>query len=374
MGLVPEIREALREQGFDYPSKIQGYAIPSITKEPFKNLIAQSHNGSGKTLAFCISTLMRVDKSNPGLQGLILVHSRELATQVFEVIQSINVHYGLNVTMIKTEDKKPAIGQITICMLSKAMKLKKFKKMSFEHLKIAVVDEADFFFMTENDRADTKKLYQLINEEKPDCQKCFFSATYPDDVMDFIKEMVPENTIKIELPKEKLTLKGIKQYYHVTKRGDGEDKFFNSKLRVLKELYEAIDANQVIVFVNTRHYVDVIYKYLTDEGFTVHKIMGGMDMAERDQVMKQFRLKQFNFLIATDLLARGIDIPGMNMVLNFDVPYRKDKDGFFQAQKAEYLHRIGRTGRFDTKGVACTLIGTENYDNEKAVMDEIKDE
>ncbi len=125
---------------------------------------------------------------------------------------------------------------------------------------------------------------------------------------------------------------------------------------MLKYLLESLDTNQVIVFVNTKDYVHKIFQYLTDEGYTVHKIVGGMDHAERDQVMRQFRAKQINFLIATDLLARGIDIPGMNMVVNFDVPYMKDKDGFYKAQIAEYLHRIGRTGRFDTKGVACTLI------------------
>ena len=134
-----------------------------------------------------------------------------------------------------------------------------------------------------------------------------------------------------------------------------------------------IDATQVIVFVNTRNYVNNIYRYLTNEGYTVDKITGQLKEIERDQVMRQFRKGDVNFLIATDILSRGIDISGMNMVINFDVPYKKDRDGFYEARKSEYLHRIGRTGRFDTKGAACTLIGQDDYDNEISVMHEIRD-
>jgi superfamily II DNA/RNA helicase len=141
----------------------------------------------------------------------------------------------------------------------------------------------------------------------------------------------------------------------------------------LKEVYRQIDTNQVIVFVNTRSYVNAIFDYLTKEGYEVVKMMGKLDPAERDDIMKKFRLGEINFLISTSLLSRGIDIPGMNLVINFDVPYIKDKDGFFVAQYSDYLHRIGRTGRFDTKGVACTLIGEDDFDNEMTVLNEIKE-
>ena len=273
----------------------------------------------------------------------------------------------------RQEDKNPAIGQIGICLLSKARKLVQLKKLKLDDLKIVVIDEADFFFNSENELNQTKDLYAKIDKAKEGVQKLFFSATYQPAIVKFIENLVPDNSIKIEIPKEKLTLRGIKQMYHLTKKAEGEDGKFNSKLRVIKQIYEQFDDTQVIVFVNTRAYVNVIYKYLTDEGYTVSKLMGQMEYAERDQVMRDFRNKKITFLIATNLLSRGIDIPGMNCVINFDVPYMKDEQGFLKADFENYIHRIGRTGRFDTKGVALTLIGVEDFDNEMAVLDEIKD-
>lgn len=125
-----------------------------------------------------------------------------------------------------------------------------------------------------------------------------------------------------------------------------------------------------MVFLNTKKYVSELHKYLTDEGFTVEMIMGGRDMdyAERDLIMKRFRRGEIKFLISTDLLARGIDIPSMNFVVNFDVPFTWDRDGFPIPEKETYLHRIGRTGRFSTKGVAITLINELEYDNEMDVL------
>ena len=113
-----------------------------------------------------------------------------------------------------------------------------------------------------------------------------------------------------------------------------------------------------MVFLNTKSYVHHLYRYLTEEGFSVDKIMGGKDMdyAERDQIMRRFRKGEIKFLICTDLLSRGIDIAGMNFVVNFDVPYSKNEEGFPVPEKETYLHRIANVGRFDTKGVALTLI------------------
>ena len=133
------------------------------------------------------------------------------------------------------------------------------------------------------------------------------------------------------------------------------------------------DGTQVMVFLNTKKYVTELHKYLEEAGFAVDKIMGGRDMdyAERDIIMKRFRRGEIKFLISTDLLARGIDIPGMNFVVNFDVPFTKDRDGFPIAEKETYLHRIGRTGRFSSKGVAITLINELDMDNEMDVLQTI---
>lgn len=371
VGVPENIRQALADEAYDAPSKIQAYSLPHIFEK--KHLIGQSHNGSGKTLAFCIGLLNHIDADDDQLQGLILVHTREMVDQIGEVIEGINKYKGVKITPLKSDDKKPVIGQVAVSLMKNVEKLHKLKRLSFKGLKIVAVDEADFFCEKEEDQSTLTALYKKIDAEKPDVQKLFFSATYPPQIIEFLKNLIPENAIKIELPKERLSLAGIKQFFMLTKKEPGEDKRFNSKLRVLKQLVEQIN-NQVVIFVNTRVYVTKIFEYLTEEGYTVHKIMGGMDYAERDQVMRQFRAKQINILLSTNLLSRGIDIPNMNMVVNFDPPCQINKeDGFLTPEYSTYLHRIGRTGRFDTKGVACTLIGAENADNEMCVMNDIKD-
>lgn len=130
-----------------------------------------------------------------------------------------------------------------------------------------------------------------------------------------------------------------------------------------------------MVFLNTKRFVNDLYDYLKKEGFTVFKVMGGRDMdyAERDLIMKQFRKGEIKFLICTNLLSRGIDIPGMNVMVNFDVPFIKDKDGFPIPDRETYLHRVGRTGRFDTKGLAITLINELEMDNEISVMNNFEE-
>lgn len=225
--LKQEIIDALLDEAFLHPSKIQAYSIPRILEEQkeggFKHMIAQSHNGSGKTLAFLISCLQRVDKTDPSLQILILMPNRELANQTYENIQSINTYTKYDVSIIKGEDKAPKIGQIAITLLNKARQLVKTKKMNLSKLKILCFDEADYFFREQSDTDDFVGFTTMVKEHSSSIQYLFFSATYGDEALTSIKSIVQSHSIKIELPKERLALKGIKQTFIVAKKqaGDG---------------------------------------------------------------------------------------------------------------------------------------------------------
>ena len=247
--------------------------------------------------------------------------------------------------------------------------------MNLSKLKVLCFDEADYFFKEQSDTDDFIGFTTLVKEQSSNIQYLFFSATYSEDAMSAIKGIVQSHSIKIELPKERLALKGIKQTYIVAKKKAGDGPRSNPKLRVIKELIEKFDGCQVMIFLNTKTYLKHLFSFLTEEGFTVDKMMGGKDMdyAERDQVMRRFRKGEIKFLLCTDLLSRGIDVQGMNFIVNFDVPYSKNEEGFPVPEKETYLHRIGRTGRFDTKGVALTLINENDQENEIAILNEIKD-
>ena len=187
MGLPEEIIQALKDAEVLRPSKIQAYAIPIIKTEPYKSVVAQSHNGSGKTFAFALSALLRIDPTVKGLQILVLAHTRELVHQIYEQIEILNKYTKYDVGEVKKEEKKPRISQITVITPGKCDSLYKFKKIDFSNLKMVVIDEADYFFGNESDIDKTTRLISQIDERNEGVQKLFFSATYPEKVVEAIK-------------------------------------------------------------------------------------------------------------------------------------------------------------------------------------------
>ena len=365
--LPEKIKQALRDAEILRPSKIQAYAIPLIQTKPYKSVVAQSHNGSGKTFAFALSALLRVDPEDKNLQVLVLAHTRELVHQIYEQIKLLNKYTEYDLFEVKKEDKAPKIGQITVITPAKWNSLFKFKKLNFTHMKLIVVDEADFFFGNENDWDVTTNLIKQIDTSKEDVQKLFFSATYPEKVTEAIKKIIPENSISIRLKAEALTLKGVKQMYIIAKDV--------SKFEIIEDLFNEFDNTQMIVFVNTKKFADIAHKHLTKKGYKASIITGEIEPEERDRIMDKFRKRELQFIFATNVLSRGIDISDMRLMVNLDVPFILDKDGFMNGDCENYLHRIGRTGRFDTKGLAITIIdGKEDrYEKEMECLNQIKD-
>ena len=367
LGIPEKIKQALRDAEVLRPSKIQAYAIPIVRAEPKKSVVAQSHNGSGKTFAFALWALVSIEPKVKGVQVLVFAHTRELVNQIYSQIQVLNKYTEYDVAEVKKEDKSPHIGQITVITPGKCNTLFKFKKLDFSHLKMVVVDEADHFFGNEADRDITTRLIAQIDEKKEGVQKLFFSATYNEEVTAAIKKIIPDNSVSIRLKNKLLTLKGVKQMYYVSKE--------RSKFEIIEDLFNEFDNTQMIIFVNTKKFAEMAHFHLTKKGYKASIITGNVDPEERDKIMVKFRNRELQFLFATNVLSRGIDISDMKLMINLDIPTVLDSDGFLNADCENYLHRIGRTGRFDTKGLALTIIDgkEERFDKEMECLKQIQD-
>ena len=187
LGITEKLKQALRDADVLRPSKIQAYAIPIINEKPWKSVVAQSQNGSGKTFTFALCSLLRIDPTISSLQVLILAHTRELVNQIYDQILILNKYTAHTVSQIKKEDKSPKISQITLMTAGKCATLSKFGKLKFDSLKMVVIDEADHFFGSDNDKVVTSNLIKKIDGINPDVQKLFFSATYEEHVREAIK-------------------------------------------------------------------------------------------------------------------------------------------------------------------------------------------
>ncbi|CAI2368668.1 unnamed protein product [Moneuplotes crassus] len=366
MAIPEKIKQALRDAEVLRPSKIQATTIPLVANDVTRSVVVQSKNGSGKTFAFSLCSLLRIDPDEKGLQILILAHTRELVSQIWDQIQILNKYTEYYITQVRREDKKPQVGQITVMTAGKCKTMLKHKKIKFDTLKMVVIDEADHFFGSPEDKAVTTRLLQQIDTEKKDVQKLFFSATYKDDVKDAIEAIIPEKSVSIKV-KSKLTLDGIKQLYFVAK---GVRKF-----DIIEDLYNEFDNTQMIVFVNTKRFGEKAHEHMTDKGYKSSIITGNVDPIDRDNIMTKFRNRELQFIFATNVLSRGIDISDMKLMINLDIPFVRDADGFENADYDNYLHRIGRTGRFDTKGIALTIIDghTRRYDKEMECLKQIQE-
>jgi superfamily II DNA/RNA helicase len=182
-----------------------------------------------------------------------------------------------------------------------------------------------------------------------------------------IKSIIPENSVSIRLKNARLTLKGVKQMYYVCR--------VKRKFDIIEDLFNEFDNTQMIIFVNTKKFGEMAHHHMIKNGYKADIITGNVDAEKRDEIMQKFRERKLQFIFATNVLSRGIDISDMKLMINLDVPFVKDNDGFINADCENYLHRIGRTGRFDTKGLALTIVdGSENqYEKEMECIKQLKE-
>jgi len=354
LNLPKHLLDAIFEMGFERPSAIQEEALPRILADPPRNLIGQAQSGSGKTAAFVLGMLYRIDVDEPAsVQAMCVTPTRELAVQIVQkAVAPMAAHMtGLKVQLALAgehiERGKCVDAHLVVGTPGKIVDWLKKKIIQTHAMKVFVLDEADNMVSESGFRANSI----LIKQKMPKmCQSLFFSATFPLEVVQFASKMVfNPDKILIERGPEFLVLDIIKQLWIDCQVYEG------GKLAFLSDIYSLLTIGQSIVFVGTKRDADNVHRTLTQGGFTCSLLHGEVENFERDSTMESFRKGESTVLITTNVLARGVDVDNVCLVVNYDVPVDKDGEPDFET----YLHRIGRTGRFGRKGTAINLIADQ---------------
>ncbi|CAK0780642.1 hypothetical protein CVIRNUC_005123 [Coccomyxa viridis] len=342
--LKRELLMGIYEKGFEKPSPIQEESIPIALTG--RDILARAKNGTGKTAAFIIPLLERIDTSRNEIQGMILVPTRELALQTSQVCKELGKHLGVEV-MVTTggtslRDDIMRLHQVVHVMVATPGRILDLSMKEIAKLKkctMLVMDEADKLLSPEFQPI----IEQLINFCSPQRQICLYSATFPVTVKQF-KEKFLKKPYIINLMDE-LTLKGVTQYYAFV-----EEK---QKVHCLNTLFSKLQINQSIIFCNSVNRVELLAKKITELGYSCFYIHAKMMQSHRNRVFHDFRNGNCRNLVSSDLFTRGIDIQAVNVVINFDFPKNSET----------YLHRVGRSGRFGHLGLAVNLITYEDRFN-----------
>jgi len=349
MNLKEELLRGIYAYGFEKPSAIQQRAIVPCIKG--LDVIAQAQSGTGKTATFSIAILEKIDTSLRECQALILAPTRELAQQIQKVVMSLGDYMGaqchacIGGTSVREDMRKLDVGQhIVVGTPGRVFDMISRKVLRPNDIKQFVLDEADEMLS----RGFKDQIYDVFRHLNNEIQVILLSATMPAEVLEVTTRFMRE-PIRILVKKEELTLEGIRQFYISVEREEW-------KLDTLCDLYETLTITQAVIFCNTRRKVDWLTEKMHQRDFTVSAMHGDMDQKERDVIMREFRSGSSRVLITTDLLARGIDVQQVSLVINYDLPTNREN----------YIHRIGRGGRFGRKGVAINFV---TDDDRRALQD-----
>jgi translation initiation factor 4A len=354
MGLHENLLRGIYSYGFEKPSAIQSVAIRPIVAG--RDVLGQAQSGTGKTGTFGIGLLSRIDPAQKAVQAIVLAHTHELSEQNSNVIQDIGRYLGVKVVLAiggvprhqNVRDIRSG-AHVVVGTPGRIWDLASSGDLRFDGLRMFVVDEADEML---RDRF-AEQVDAIVKVGLPaSCRVAFFSATMPPEVRE-LADSILHDPVRVTLKTADVKLEGIKQYFVAV----DEDSW---KLDVLCDIFEGMSIPQSIIFTNTKERAERLHHTLAERGFPVSVIYGEpMNQAERKRRMDDFRIGKTRVLIATNLLARGIDVQTVSMVFNFDVPSFDDKEN--------YIHRIGRCGRFGRKGVAISFVTPD----EKDVLDQI---
>ncbi|CAN3360393.1 ATP-dependent RNA helicase eIF4A [Diutina catenulata] len=351
LNLKPNIVRGIFGYGYESPSAIQQRAILPIIEG--RDVLAQAQSGTGKTATFTISALQRIDENERSTQALILAPTRELALQIKNVITSIGlylnvtVHASIGGTNLADDIEAFKSGaQIVVGTPGRVFDMIERRFFKTDKVKMFILDEADEM-LSSGFKEQIYNIFRLLPETT---QVVLLSATMPQDVLEVTTKFM-NKPVRILVKKDELTLEGIKQFYINVELED-------YKFDCLCDLYDSISVTQAVIFCNTRSKVEMLTTKLKAENFTVSAIHADLPQADRDTIMKEFRSGSSRILISTDLLARGIDVQQVSLVINYDLPSNKEN----------YIHRIGRGGRFGRKGVAINFV----TDRDVGMMREIE--
>lgn len=343
MDLREELLRGIYAYGFEKPSAIQQRAIVPCIRG--MDVIAQAQSGTGKTATFSIAVLQKIDTGMRETQALMLAPTRELAQQIQKVVMSLGDYMGaqchacIGGTSVREDMRKLDDGQhILVGTPGRVFDMISRKILRPNFIKQFVLDEADEMLS----RGFKDQIYDVFRHLNQEIQVILLSATMPDEVLEVTSRFM-RDPIRILVKKEELTLEGIRQFYISVEREEW-------KLDTLCDLYETLTITQAVIFSNTRRKVDWLTEKMHERDFTVSAMHGDMDQKERDVIMREFRSGSSRVLITTDLLARGIDVQQVSLVINYDLPTNREN----------YIHRIGRGGRFGRKGVAINFVTEED--------------
>ncbi|MDD2495172.1 MAG: DEAD/DEAH box helicase [Tissierellia bacterium] len=338
VNLNENIQRALDDMGFEEATQIQKEAIPVILEG--RDIIGQSNTGTGKTAAFGIPILEKIDKDLKLPQAIVLLPTRELAVQVanefrkigkyLEGIKTVSVYGGADIRDQITRLKSGA--QIIVGTPGRVIDLIDRRVIKLEELKITVLDEADEMLKM-GFREDIELILSKVDHVT---QTLLFSATIPDGISKIIKTF-QKNPVTVKVMREGITAKEVKQSYFLVKHSD--------KLEALTRIIDTYTPKLTLIFCNTKKGVDDLYDQLIEKGYNCDKIHGDIRQSQRIDTLNKFNNGVIDVLIATDVAARGLDIKEVEAVINYEVPSKEDY----------YVHRIGRTGRAGREGSSFTL-------------------
>lgn len=332
--------------GFETPSAIQKKAILPIIEG--NDIIAQAQSGTGKTGAFTVGALQKIDLSLKEVQVIILAPTHELVHQIQSVIKGFSSFMDgfecrtlLGGTPIQDDIQllRQSPPHVVVGCTGRMHDMIKRRALNVSNLKLCVLDEADEMLSNGFKEA----FYNIFQQIPTTTQIALFSATLPESVLQLTEKFM-RNPVKITMKSEELNLDGIRQYY-CTVYND------QSKYEALKNIFEEITFSQVIIYVNSVSRVNDLFNAMKNDGFSVLSIHSNMSKEERNSVIQQFKSGGFRMLISSNLTARGIDIQQVDTVINFDFPKSTET----------YLHRIGRSGRWGRKGTAINFATRQDF-------------
>jgi len=349
--LDPDLLRGIYGYGFEDPSPIQQKSILSIIQE--RDVIAQAQSGSGKTGAFTIGALNRIDTALKKPQVIIMAPTRELAKQICSVTGELSIQMKLNIQLLiggtSTDDDimefKAKQPQILIGCPGRVHDILRRIPTIGPGIQMLILDEADEMLSA----GFNEQIYNIFQQLNSNVQVCLFSATMSDE-LHILSEKFMRNPVKILVKNELLTLKGIRQY-HIALDTD------QHKYLTLKDLFARISLSQCIIYCNSIRRVSDLAEAMLNDGFPVCSIHSGMDKLARDKVYQDFRRGMHRVLISSNLTARGIDIQQVATVINFDLPKCVHV----------YLHRIGRSGRWGRKGTGLNFVTRRDYRKMKEI-------
>ncbi|VDO95541.1 unnamed protein product [Soboliphyme baturini] len=343
MGLREELIQGIYAYGFSKPSAIQQRAIKPVIKG--RDVIAQAQSGTGKTATFAIGILQTLDTQIRETQTLVLSPTRELAVQIQKVVlalgdyMNVQCHACIGGTNVGEDIRKLDYGQHVISGTpGRVFDMIRRRSLRTRAIKMLVLDEADEML----NKGFKEQIYDVYRYLPPGTQVVLISATLPHEILEMTSKFMTE-PVRILVKRDELTLEGIRQFFVAVEREEW-------KFDTLCDLYDTLTITQAVIFCNTRRKVDWLSEKMREANFTVSAMHGDMEQKDRDRIMKEFRAGQSRVLISTDVWARGLDVPQVSLVINYDLPNNREL----------YIHRIGRSGRFGRKGVSINFVKSDD--------------